>query len=158
MKIDRSGRILMCSGAVLYLISLLQGLVISHFVIPKMALSAHQAGIEGGIVLILFGVMWGALYLREGTKKLAMYASIGGMYIVWFAITLASILGANKALPIAGEGFGSTTLNELTVQGLIMLGGTFCLVSAVLVVVGLYRKQAVETSSKLDVMSNQRTV
>ena len=131
---------LMYFGALLFLISLIQGLIIPYFTIPRMALSAHQAGIDSGIVLILIGLIWKHLLLKETLIRITFYSSIFGMYIVWFAITLSSILGASNALPLSGEGVTSSPTNELIVQILIMTGGSLCLVSALFIFLGLFKK------------------
>ncbi len=61
------------------------------------------------------------------------------MHSIWFAITLAAIVGASKALPIAGAGFSSTLFSELIVETIVTVGAGLGVVSSGLIVFGLYK-------------------
>ena len=71
-----------------------------------MALSAHLAAVQSGMAMAIFGLIWALVNLKERLLKLAYYTNIIGLYAVWFAITLGAVLGASRALPIAGHGYG----------------------------------------------------
>ncbi len=139
IEIGTFGKKLILWGATLFLIGLLQGALIPYFPNSRMALSAHLAAVQSGMALIIFGLIWGFLVLQEIWLKLTFYASITGMYTVWFAISLAAILGASKALPIAGAGFSTTPLNELVVQVIITTGAGLGVLSTGLIVLGLVK-------------------
>ena len=141
MKIEISalGMKLILWGAILFLVGLLQGALIPYFPNSRMALSAHLAAVQSGMALIIFGLIWGFLVLQERWLKITFYASVTGMYTVWFAIPLAAILGASKALPIAGAGFSTTPLNEMLVQVIVSAGAGLGVLSTGLIVLGLIK-------------------
>lgn len=139
IHISSLGRKLIFWGAVLFLIGLLQGVFIPLFLNPRMALSAHLTAVQSGMALMLFGLIWGLLSLGKKWLMVSYYSSIGGMYLIWLAITLAAVLGASKALPIAGKGFSSTPIGEVAVELIVYAGSGLCVLSAALIVVGLYR-------------------
>ena len=104
-----------------------------------MALSGHLAAVQGGMALMVFGLIWGLLILKKRWLTLAYYSSILSMYLIWVAITLSAILGASKSLPIAGEGFSSSYLIEMGVSVILYIGSAAGVTSIVLIVWGLYK-------------------
>jgi len=139
MEISILGKRLVFWGAVLFLIGLIQGALIPSFLNPRMALSAHLAAVQSGMALMVFGLIWGLISLSEKWLRYCYYSSVAGIYLIWFAITLAAVLGASKALPIAGEGFSTTAIGELAVDIIVYVGSGFSVFSAILIVFGLYR-------------------
>ncbi|MDP2575995.1 hypothetical protein Q8W40_27700 [Vibrio penaeicida] len=139
IHISSLGKKLIFWGAVLFLIGLLQGVLIPSFLNPRMALSAHLAAVQSGMALMIFGLIWGLLSLEEKWLRVSYYSSIAGMYFIWLAITLVAVLGASKTLPIAGKGFSSTPVGEVVVELILYAGSGLCVLSAALIVVGLYR-------------------
>ena len=139
IQVGKTGKKLIFWGAVLFLLGLLQGALIPYFLNSRMALSAHLAAVQSGMALMIFGLAWGILVLEEKWLKVAYYCGISGMYLVWFAITLAAALGASKALPLAGAGFSSTRLNETLVEVIVTAGAGLGTISTVLIVWGLYK-------------------
>jgi len=133
------GKKLVVWGAVLFLIGLLQGALIPYFLNPRMALSAHLAAVQSGMALMIFGLLWGSLKLQEKWLKVTYYSGIASMYLIWFAITLAAIVGASKALPIAGAGFSSTAFKETTIEIILTIGAILGVLSTALIVFGLYK-------------------
>jgi len=140
IELSESGKSLILWGAFLFLAGLLQGCVIPHFTIPRMGLSAHLAAVQSGMVLIIFGLIWQFITLGDKCLRIICYATITGMYLVWFAITLSAILGAGESLPIAGVGFSSTPFNELLVGSILTLGALLVIVATVFIVRGLVSK------------------
>jgi len=104
-----------------------------------MALSAHLAAVQSGIVMMVFGLIWGMLSLEKVLLKIAYYANILGMYLVWFAISLGAILGASRALPIAGQGFSASKVAESSVETIIVIGSVSMVVSVAFIAFGLFR-------------------
>jgi hydroxylaminobenzene mutase len=138
--ISQQGKKLIFWGALLFLIGLMQGALIPYFTNPRMALSAHLTAVQSGMAVIIFGLLWELLSVPEKWKNLAYYANIVGMYLVWFAITLAAIVGASRALPIAGSGYSSSNINETLVEIIVMAGSGFIVLSTVIIVFGLYKR------------------
>jgi len=139
IEISGMGKKLILFGAILFLIGLLQGALIPYFHNSRMALSAHLAAVQSGMALIIFGLIWGLLVLRGFWLKIAFYTNIASMYLVWSAITLGAILGASRALPIAGAGFSATALNEMIVQVVVTAGAGLGVLSTGLIVLGLIK-------------------
>ncbi len=137
IEINEMGRQLILWGAILFLVGLLQGALIPYFQNPRMALSAHLAAIQSGMALMIFGLIWALLALREKWLKIAFYASVASMYLVWCAITLGAILGVGRVLPIAGAGFSAPALQEMIVQLIVTAGAGLGLLSSGLIVLGL---------------------
>ena len=139
IEIKPLGRKLIILGVVLFLIGLIQGALIPIFHNPRMALSAHLAAVQSGMAMVIFGIIWGMVILKENLLKLAYYTNVLGMFLVWFAISLASILGTSRALPIAGQGFSASTIAENTVGIIVVLGSLAMVFSISIIVVGLVK-------------------
>jgi len=106
---------------------------------PKMALSAHLAAVQSGMALMVFGLIWGALVLEQRWLSVTFYSSIASMYLIWFSITLSAVLGASRALPMAGEGFSSSPINEMLIEVIVYIGAGLGIVASLLIVLGLYK-------------------
>ena len=130
---------LLFSGALLFLLGLLQGVVIPYFTNTRMGLSAHLAAVQSAMALMVFGAIWTQVLLSEVQLKLAAWASIFSMYVVWLGLTLAGILGTSKATPIAGAGFEGSAAAELLTEVIITLGAGAGVIGAGLIVLGLWR-------------------
>ena len=139
IEITDQGKRLIISGAVLFLIGLLQGFTIPFFENSRMALSAHLAAVQSGMALMIFGIIWSMLTLKPTHLRMAYYASIASMYLIWIAITLAAMTGASNSLPIAGEGFSAAATYELATDILLYVGAVAGLISGALIVTGLIR-------------------
>lgn len=55
--IEHQGHYLLVNGMLLFILGLLNGLVIPFFKNKRMGLSAHLAGVQNGMVLLLFGFL-----------------------------------------------------------------------------------------------------
>ncbi len=126
-------------GLLLFLLGLLTGALISTFTNPRMGLSAHMAGVQNGMALLLFGLVWPKLDLAPGQAKLAYRLSVFSMYAIWAALSLAAILGTSRATPIAGAGFEGSTLSELSVAALLGAGSVAIIAGTGLLLHGLRR-------------------
>jgi len=139
IEITDQGRRLIIFGALLFLFGLVQGFAIPFFENRRMALSAHLAAIQSGMALMIFGLIWAMLVLKQPALRTAYYTSIASMYLIWIAITLAAITGASNSLPIAGMGYHASAIYELATDILLYIGALAGLVSGVLIVFGLTR-------------------
>ena len=110
-----------------------------------MALSAHLAAVQSGLALIVFGLIWKHLALNSFSTKLTYVLGVLSMYLVWLSITLAAIIGASKALPIAGAGYQASQLGEIVVELSVTAGAGLGVVASALIVYGLYRSIYVES-------------
>jgi hydroxylaminobenzene mutase len=139
IEVNDTGKKLIFFGAVLFLLGLLQGGLIPHFLNSRMALSAHLAAVQSGMALMIFGLLWGLIALQQKWLSIAYYSGVASMYLVWIAISLAAAVGASKALPQAGAGFAASPFAETLVELVVTVGAGLGVISSVLIVVGLYR-------------------
>lgn len=129
----------MFSGALLFLLGLLEGVAIPYFTNNRMGLSAHLAAVQSAMALMVFGAIWSHVQLSDKLSNLAGWSGIFSMYVVWIGLTLAAILGTSKATPIAGAGFQGSPTAELVTEAIIVTGAVPGVISALLVVWGLWQ-------------------
>lgn len=129
---------LIFSGALLFLLGLLEGVAIPYFTNSRMGLSAHLAAVQSGMALMVFGAVWAHVQLSEKLLAVAAWGSIFSMYVVWIGLTLAGILGTSKATPIAGAGFQGSAAAELLTEVIITVGAVPGVVATALIVWGLW--------------------
>ena len=133
-------RFLVVSGAVLFLIGLFQGLAVDLVVNPRMALSAHLTAVQSGIAIMVAGAVAGLSALSTRWHSVMRWLVVVGMYTLWFGITMASLIGASEALPIAGEGHTASATGESVVKSLIVIGSIATIAGWGMFVLGLLRK------------------
>jgi len=125
------------SGTVLFLISLLSGFAIPFLANPRMGVSAHVAGLEGGMALWALGLMWQRVTLSAGAGRTAQIVAVAGLYAIFISLFLAALWGTSRATPIAGAGHQASAIRE-TVVTVLLTGGSLASVAAVtLVLCGL---------------------
>ncbi len=137
LTIQPAGLELIFSGALLFLVGLIQGVAIPKFTNSRMALSAHLSAVQSGMALMIFGMIWGLVALPTIWHTPVKMALILSMYLIWFGITVAAVSGASKALPIAGEGHTGTNASEQFVTVIEGAGVFLSLTSGAAIVLGL---------------------
>ena len=138
IQISTTGQKLVFWGALLFLLGLLQGGLIPFFTSPRLALSAHLGAVQGGMALMIFGLIWSLLVLKDTWFKIAYYSVTASLYLIFLGNTLAAVLGAGKTLPIAGAGFEASAAGELLVQSIMFFAAALLVIGTCLVVLGLY--------------------
>lgn len=133
---------LVVAGAALFLLGLLQGAVVQSFVNPRMALSAHLTAVQCGMALMIAGIVWSSVNLKDLLAKLAHWSVIGGMYGLWIGLTLSAATGASNTLPIAGAGHNAQPFVELVVSSIVLGSSAIMTVGWALLVVGLISHRA----------------
>ena len=93
--------------------------------------------VQCGMAIAIFGVIWSLVELPVWLALFAAYGSTVGFILFWIGITIASITGASKALPIAGAGFSATITSELAVKVLVRFGSLLSLIACTLLAFGL---------------------
>jgi hydroxylaminobenzene mutase len=131
-------------GAILFFLGLLNGALVPAFTNTRLGLSAHLAGVQNGMVLLIFGLLWKHLALAPGRLRVAAWSSIGSMYAIWLALLLGAVFGTSRATPIAGAGHVGAAWQEALVTGLLYAGSLGILVGALLVILGLAGRTAHE--------------
>ena len=127
--VEHQSHYLLVNGMLLFILGLLNGLVIPLFKNKRMGLSAHLAGVQSGMVLLLFGFLWGRLSLPETLLSASYWLSLYSMYTIWLALLLAAIWGSSRSTPIAGAGFEASKQQELIVK-LLLVSGSLAIIAA----------------------------
>ena len=141
MKGPRHRADLVVAGAILFLIGLLQGVVVQGFLNPRMALSAHLTAVQGGLAIMVVGIVWLPAAMRVGVERLSRWSLVGGMYGLWVGLTLSAVTGASEALPIAGTGFHAGGVAERSVFAIIAASSLALIVGWSLFLAGLVRNR-----------------
>ncbi|WGV98060.1 hypothetical protein QF117_04165 [Vibrio sp. YMD68] len=137
IELTQIGAQLIFIGIVFFLAGLIQGALIPAVKNPRMALSGHMTAVQCGMALAIFGVIWSLVDLSLFLEMFVAYGSALGFIFIWLGITLASVTGASKALPIAGAGFSATATTEFAVKILVRSGSLLSLITCSLLVYGL---------------------
>ncbi len=134
-----SGKLLFF-GMLLFTDGLVTGALVPFFLNSRMGLSAHLAGVQNGLVLLVVGLMWKQLSLSAVWLRVTYYLNLFSMYVIWISLVLAAAWGTSRSTPIAGEGFESSAMKEAVVQISITSGSVAALIAAILMLVGLFSK------------------
>lgn len=110
-------------GVLLFLLGLLTGFLIPAMQNPRMGLSSHLEGTLNGMLLILFGLIWTKLNLKEKLLSWAYGLALFGTFTNWATTFLAGIWGAgSEMMPFAGGGQTGADWQEIIIKfGLISL-------------------------------------
>jgi hydroxylaminobenzene mutase len=121
-------------GVLLFLLGLITGFAIPAMENPRMGLSSHLEGVQNGMLLILFGIIWTKLRLSNRTLTWGYFLALFGTYTNWGTTFLAGIWGAGAdMMPIAGGDFYGLAWQETVIQfGLLALSIAMLLVSGIL--------------------------
>ena len=131
-------RSLLFHGAVILLLSLVAGVLIATPGVanPRMAVSAHIAGLLTGPLLFSLGLAGPHLRLSAQTAARTQKLLLVSLYLNFFFVLLAALFGTSRATPIGGAGHEGTPWQEIFVTagfGVAVLGVA---VAFVLVAVG----------------------
>lgn len=137
IELTQIGAQLIFIGIVFFLIGLIQGALIPAVKNSRMALSGHLTAVQCAMALAIFGVIWSLVELPLFWETVAAYGSVFGFILIWLGITIASITGASKALPIAGAGFSANFNAEFTVKVMVRTGSLLSLFACTLLAFGL---------------------
>ena len=93
--------LLLFLGILLFLFGLVIALFIPLMTNPRMGLSAHLEGTLNGIFLVILGLLWNKLLLKDNWLKALFWLTIYGSFANFVAVSVAAITGAGKMMPIA---------------------------------------------------------
>lgn len=125
-------------GILLFLFGLAIGLFIPLMTNTRMGLTAHLEGVMNGMFLVVLGLIWNKILLKERWLSTAFWLTIYGSFANFVAVTIAAITGAGKMMPIAG-GKEGTTLEEGIISFLLTTLALAMIFVCVVVLTGLYR-------------------
>lgn len=137
MKNPDRKRSLLFAGALLVLVGLLSGVAIPATTTVRLGLSAHLAGVQGGMLIMIVGLAWNHLHLSPRLSSIAFGTTIFSNYVLYAALQLAALWGTSRSTPIAGEGGSGTSTQETVVELLLLVGAVGVLVSIGLFAWGL---------------------
>jgi hydroxylaminobenzene mutase len=125
----------------LFVLGLLAGLVVPLFTNSRAGLSAHLAGVQSGMFLLIAGAIWQRLALSAAARVAAYSLNLFGAYAIWVALMLAAAWGTSKSTPIAGAGFAGSPAQEWGVAVILGAGSIATLGAALLMLYGLVRSR-----------------
>jgi hydroxylaminobenzene mutase len=130
-------------GALLFLVSLLIGLAVPVFAVPRLALSVHLLGLMQGLFLMIAGILWPRLALARGASNAAFWLLAYGCVAAWTANLLGAIWGAgNSIVPIAAGAARGSDLQETVIVVMLRSGGASLIVGTALLFWGLRRAES----------------
>jgi hydroxylaminobenzene mutase len=130
-------RTLLRLGFVLVLLALLTGLGVPAFANPRLGLSAHTAGLLGGLFLVVLGAVWPAFALGPRAAAALWWCWAYAAYANWAASVLGAVTGASRMTPLAGAATHGGAGAELAVGALLVSLSLAALAGAGLAVWGL---------------------
>lgn len=134
-----TARSIIWHGMFLFLLGLLTGLTQMHFTNPRMGLAAHIEGLMNGTFLIAVGAIWHCIRLPTGLSAGLYWSALYGAYVNWAMTCFAAAAGTNSMTPLAGAGFGASSLQEAVVTAGFVSVGVAMLATAILALWGLRR-------------------
>ncbi len=137
---DRDHRqTLLITGALLFLIGLLSGVAIQLMENPRLGLSAHLAGVQNALFLLVIGAAWSHVSLPRAVALVGVWGGIGSMYGFWLALQLGAVWGTSRSTPIAGNGFEGAAWQETVVELLLRGSSGAAIIATAIVLVGFWR-------------------
>ena len=134
MNSEKARTTLLISGTLLFFIGLINGFVIPFFAVPKGGLSAHLAAVQGGMALIIFGLILKYLKLKNSQLTFVAWSNTYSMYAAWMALTLAASWGADKS-----------TNQKTIIKLFAYTGGIATTAGVVFIIIGLLAHNRVVT-------------
>jgi (hydroxyamino)benzene mutase len=125
-------------GLALFFVSLLVGLAVPRFVVPRLGLSVHLLGILQGLFLAVVGLLWHRLTLGPVSSRVAFWAVSYGCIAAWSANLLGAVWGAGSSmLPMAAGGATGSQMQEQFITVLLRTGALGLIVALLLLLWGL---------------------
>ncbi len=125
-------------GILLFLFGLVNGLFIPLMTNPRMGLSAHLEGTLNGIFLVILGLIWDKLLLKDKWLTTTFWLIVYGSFANFVAVTIAAITGAGKMMPMAGGKEGDSVIEGL-ISFLLYSLALSMIVACSIVLRGLYK-------------------
>lgn len=132
-------RLLLASGTLLFLVGLIQGTAVHAFASPRLALSAHIAAVQNGVVLIVFALVWSRLRLTAGWTLFAAIALLLGMYAIWLSFFIAAVHGSATVFAFASKGAPASLVVDLLVKAVVYFGSGASLAGTLIVLLGILK-------------------
>ncbi|HEX6757032.1 MAG TPA: hypothetical protein VF086_01260 [Propionibacteriaceae bacterium] len=129
-------RVLVGSGILLFLASLINGFFIHGAALPRLALSAHVLGLISSAMLLGLGSFWPRLNLSRKISALGSILAIYGFCTGWIVYFSAAVLGAGGMFPMLGGRRGIPVVEQFISIGMLTVVLTL-FTFGVIVIIGL---------------------
>jgi (hydroxyamino)benzene mutase len=140
MKSPYHGQRLLQVGICLFLASVLLGLVIPRFTVPRLALSVHLVGILQGIFVVVIGLLWSRLSLARVQFTLTFWLVVYQALVATLSNLLAAAWGAgNSIIPLAAGSAHGSAAQEMVVNIGLRSAGAALIISLLFILWGLRR-------------------
>jgi hydroxylaminobenzene mutase len=137
-QLDHQGHRLIQLGALLFLLTSLEGLFIQSFPVPALGRSVHTLAAMSGVVLIALGLIWPRLRLSQTAAAIAFWTLLYSTAATLLIFVLAALMGAGGSIiPIAAQGARGSATQEAVLTGIAYTAGPAALVAFSLIVWGL---------------------
>jgi (hydroxyamino)benzene mutase len=133
---EQHSRVLLVSGILLFLASLMNGFFIHGAALPRLALSAHLLGLIGSAMLLGLGSFWPRLNLSQKISSLGSILAIYGFCAGWLVYFSAAVSGAGGMFPMLGGRQGVPVMENLISVGMLTVALTL-FTFGVIVITGL---------------------
>ena len=134
-------RTLLIGGTILLFCSLFLGIFLPVFENPRMALSAHQVGITGGLLIVLMGLAWPHANLQGRQACRTTRLLLAGPYLIAISCVCGAVFGTSRATPIAGAGFVGERWQEVLVSLGLGIGSIASLIAVYVLLLGFVRRK-----------------
>jgi hydroxylaminobenzene mutase len=140
-QLELHGHRLIQFGALLFLLTCLEGLVIRYLPAPMLGRSLHTLAGLSGAVLIALGLIWPRLRLGAVSAAAAFWTLLYSTLATIALFTLAALWRAGgSVIPTASLGFLGSSAQESVLQAIAYTAGTTALVAFSLILWGLRGK------------------
>jgi len=137
-QLDLQGHRLIQLGALLFLLTGIEGFAISAFPSPMLARSVHTLAGLSGVVLIALGLVWPRLRLGRAAATAAFWTLAYSTLATILIFVLAALWRAGATIiPLAAHGARGTPFQETTLQVLAYTAGPTALIAFSLILWGL---------------------
>lgn len=116
---SRSHRLLQL-GILLFLLGLLVGFAVPSLANPRLGLASHLEGVMNGLFLVVLGLLWPKLALREKASTTLFWFALYGTFANWAATLLAAFWGAGRSMPLAAGALRGSAAQELIIDALLL--------------------------------------
>lgn len=137
-------------GVLLFFLSLLTGLLLvaspSFVANPRGVLAGHLEAAMNGMFVMIVGLFFHRVRLSAMQARTCRGALLYSAFANWVFTTLAGILGASEATPIAGAGHHAAAGTEQAILAGLVTVALAMIVAVVLLLMGLRRGLAAATA------------
>ncbi len=142
MTLGPNARRLCWHGLLMFFVGLVVGAAVPAFTNARMGLSAHLAGVQSGMALVILGLVWRYVALSPAAERFAAIGNIASAWMICASLVLAALFGTSRSTPIAGAGHQGAAWQEGLVSALLLPGCALMLLAWGTVLHGFRRQRA----------------